>query len=102
MSNNKCSNCSNNLSFWHFVLKGVDKIIEQKPYECPKCNNILFQDTGMLLVISIVLTALPFVVTSLVDGFFEKFNILEYLGLLLGYIFIMFYALWKYVLHHIK
>ena len=102
MPNNKCSNCSSNLSFWHFVFKGIDKILEQKPYKCPKCNNILFQDTGLLLIISIIFTALPFIVTALIDDFFEKFNFLEYLGLFIGYLFIVFYALWRYVLHRVK
>ena len=102
MLKKKCPNCSASLSFWHFVLKDADKILEQKPYKCPKCNNILFQDTGKLLIISIILTALLFIVVVLISDFFEIFNFIEYLGLLLGYLLIVFYILWMYVLYHIE
>ena len=102
MFKRKCPNCSNDLSFWNFVFKGFDKIIEQKPYKCPKCEKILFQDSGRLLILSIILTALPIVVASLIDSFFYKFNFLEYIGLLVGYIISMFYILWLYVIYKIK
>jgi len=99
MLKKRCPYCSDKLSFWSFLFKGIDKIIEQKPYKCPSCKHILFQDTGIILLISITLGILPFIFASLFDNYMDTFNILEHISFFVGYFLLLVFFLWMFILN---